>query len=89
MTKHLNTVPNPPSGLFHSLTLPEVLYVMCSSCSGRSAFQATALPVTPGIVNRTTVVPSVGNLQDLYPEKFGGVSDINISAEPICVCDGL
>ena len=37
-------------------------------------FQCTALPVLPGIMSRTTAIPSLGNLQDLYPENFGGVS---------------
>lgn len=37
------------------------------------AFQATVLPVIPGIMSRTTAIPSLGNLQDLYPETFGGV----------------
>ena len=44
--------------------------------SNKTAFQATSLPVIPGVVSRTTAIPSLGNLQDLYPEKFGGVSSV-------------
>ncbi len=42
--------------------------------SSKTAFQATVLPAIPGVISRTTAIPSLGNLQDLYPEKFGGVS---------------
>ncbi len=36
-------------------------------------FQSTVLPVVPGIVARPTPIPTVGSLQELYPETFGGV----------------
>ena len=28
----------------------------------------------PGMISRPTSIPSMGNLQELYPETFGGVS---------------
>jgi hypothetical protein len=37
------------------------------------AFQTTALPVLPGVTSQTTANPSLGSLEDLYPETFGGV----------------
>ncbi|XP_064396222.1 spatacsin-like isoform X6 [Halichondria panicea] len=38
----------------------------------KMTFQPTALPAMPGIVSRPTPIPTVGNLQDVYPETFGG-----------------
>ncbi len=40
----------------------------------KMTFQPTTLPAMPGIVSRPTPIPTVGNLQDVYPETFGGVS---------------
>jgi len=42
--------------------------------SRKTVYQATALPVLPGIVSRPTPTPPVGNLHELFPETFGGVS---------------
>ena len=42
----------------------------------KNQFQSTSLPVMPGMISRPTSIPSMGNLQELYPETFGGVSMI-------------
>jgi hypothetical protein len=36
------------------------------------AYQSTSLPFVPGIVTKTTSIPPVGDLHQLYPETFGG-----------------
>jgi len=37
---------------------------------------STALPELLSIDTRLSHMPTVGNLEELYPESFGGVSDV-------------
>lgn len=59
--------------ILHTVVLIVFFTLFCYPPLSKTSFQATVLPVIPGIMSRTTAIPSLGNLQDLYPETYGGV----------------